>query len=227
MHSQEREDMRYSSQDAFEAGVKTRETVGRVAEGAKKTKKGIGGLIGGGIENITEGYRDSADAVADSTAIVAKTAFQNRNFFRGLCAAVGFLVTGVGMWHVIPWVGSGFAGGFTGLASGKPVQSSNGLVVFSSSLGAGVHQTGGALFGSIGQAGQSFYQYQEVQNRNSLPNSNPGFVGGNIRAGGINPYPQPVVPIQSQPTQPQQPYQPIAIGAQPYNPNVYQPYQRR
>lgn len=209
-------------EQAFQAGIKTRGAVNKVKKTSEGIKEKIGGAIEGTIINAQEGLVESSTAVAESGGRILLTGFANKSgFWRGVWCLFGFTVVGVGLYHVVPPVFSGAAhitGGVVGGAfTGKPVNSSNGLVRASSTFGAGVVQLVGTGANVIGQTTSSYYQYQEINNPNQRP---PSFVGGNIRAGGINPYPQtPVIPIQMQQT-PQ-------VATQPYNGNVYTPQQQK
>lgn len=201
-------------EQAFQAGVKTRGAVDKVKATANKAEQKISQAIGSTLDSAQSGFKDGTGSVADSVVHIASTVVQNPKGKRaGLFSLFGLTVIFFGtvpallfFWNII--------GSFAyGAAKGQTVNSADPVARFSSGVGLignkAILTTGTA----IGEAASNVYQYQPVSNPSPA-------VGGNIRPGSINPYPQtPVIPIQMQ--------QAPQVATQPYNGNVYAPQQQR
>lgn len=202
---------------AFEAGVKTRGAVETVKNTAGKAKEKIESAIEGSIDSAQSGFKEGPEVIANSAANIVSSALLNKKgFIGGVFFVFSLTVIWFGIGPALGLFGSIGGGAVAGGLSGKPLNSDNKVANFTSHLGSGINRAVFVGGQAIGEAASSAYQYQPVNNT-----TQPSFVGGNIRPGSINPYPQqPVVPIQMQHQPPQQ-----SIAVNQYNPNVY--YQPR
>lgn len=201
-------------EQAFQAGVKTRGAVDKVKKTANKAEEKISEAIGTTLDSAQSGFKDGIGAAADSVVHVASSVVQNPKGKRaGVSALFGLTVIAFGTVPALLFYGNIVGSLGYGLAKGQTVNSSDGLARFSSGVGLVGNKVFTTTGSAIGEAVDNAYEYKPVNNQRPA-------IAGNIRPGGINPYPQtPVIPIQMQ--------QSPQVAAQPYNGNVYTPQQQR